>query len=136
MIRSTYSGLAAGILLCVAGTLCASYLTLAAQDDLIFRSGYEVSTCGNGLIEDSETCDDNNVSGSDGCSTTCREESGYDCAGSPSVCTATCGDGAVAIGAEQCDDGNLLPSDGCSAMCVVENGYICIGSPSICALIP
>jgi cysteine-rich repeat protein len=135
MLR-TFSRVALCIPACAICAFGVTGLPLATQDDIIFRSGYEVSTCGNGLIEDSETCDDSNASGSDGCSATCREETGYDCSGSPSVCTPTCGDGAVAIGAEQCDDGNLSIGDGCSDTCSVEPGFMCSGSPSVCTHIP
>src|SRR6188508_3148875 len=121
MIRSRFSHVAVWIRLCAACAFGASYLAFAAQDDLIFRSGYEQSTCGNGLIEDSETCDDNNVTESDGCSATCREESGFDCFGSPSLCSAVCGDG-LKLGNEQCDDGNTANGDGCSSACQVDPG--------------
>ncbi len=44
-------------------------------------------TCGDGLIEAPETCDDENLTDLDGCSATCTEEAGYDCANEPSSCT-------------------------------------------------
>ncbi|MFC1733032.1 DUF4215 domain-containing protein, partial [candidate division KSB1 bacterium] len=43
-------------------------------------------TCGDGVIEGSETCDDGNASGGDGCSATCATESGWNCTGTPSSC--------------------------------------------------
>ena len=86
-------------------------------------------TCGNGSLEGSEGCDDGNVLGSDGCSPTCAIESGYSCAGQPSVCTGICGDGIVVFG-EACDDGNATSLDGCSNTCSVESGYSCAGQPS------
>ena len=46
-----------------------------------------VNNCGNGQINTGETCDDGNQNGGDGCSSTCQTESGFDCSGSPSVCT-------------------------------------------------
>jgi cysteine-rich repeat protein len=90
-----------------------------------------LATCGNGLVEAGETCDDGNLAAGDGCSPTCGVETGFICTGNPSVCTATCGDGIVA-GGEQCDDGNVSAGDGCSATCSVEPGFICTGSPSVC----
>ena len=55
-------------------------------------------TCGNGVIDAGEACDDINgtpVSG-DGCSASCLVETGWSCdSSSPSVCTITCGDGIV-----------------------------------------
>jgi cysteine-rich repeat protein len=67
----------------------------------------------------------------DGCSSICQIEEDFNCAGSPSVCTAVCGDGIVA-GQELCDDGNQTIGDRCSDVCQVEPGYICTGSPSVC----
>ncbi|MGV8141968.1 MAG: DUF2341 domain-containing protein [Candidatus Woesearchaeota archaeon] len=46
------------------------------------------SVCGNGIIEDVEECDDNNIESNDGCSLTCNIEEGYTCVGEPSVCNA------------------------------------------------
>lgn len=46
-----------------------------------------VATCGNGLLEAGETCDDGNLTNGDGCTATCTVQSGYSCTGSPSVCT-------------------------------------------------
>ena len=43
--------------------------------------------CGNGLIENSESCDDGNTLYNDGCSSTCEIESDYSCSGEPSICT-------------------------------------------------
>ena len=78
-----------------------------------------------------EPCDDGNQSSGDGCSNACRVEPGWSCAGSPSVCTPSCGNGVVDAG-EGCDDGGTTNGNGCSAACTVENGYTCTGSPSVC----
>ena len=43
--------------------------------------------CGNGEIEGTEECDDNNVNKTDGCSKTCKVESGWVCNGEPSECS-------------------------------------------------
>ena len=40
----------------------------------------------NGRIEGAEACDDNNVAGGDGCTSACRRENGFACAGEPSTC--------------------------------------------------
>lgn len=61
--------------------------------------------CGNGVIDEGETCDDGNVASGDGCSETCTDEG-----------LAECGDGMVDAG-EECDDGNILNGDGCSDTC-------------------
>jgi cysteine-rich repeat protein/parallel beta-helix repeat protein len=50
-------------------------------------TGGETGTCGNGAVEGTEACDDGNTSNGDGCSSTCTIESGYGCAGQPSVCS-------------------------------------------------
>ncbi|MCH8149859.1 MAG: DUF4215 domain-containing protein, partial [Planctomycetes bacterium] len=84
-------------------------------------------------IEGSEECDDGNPDDGDGCSSTCTVENGWDCTGRPSVCTTTCGDGAVA-GSEECDDENADDGDGCSSSCTVEVGWNCTGEPSVCTV--
>lgn len=62
-------------------------------------------TCGNGLVDPAEECDDGNNTGGDGCSPNCMKE--------------RCGDGIMQSG-EQCDDGNTVGGDGCSASCTTE----------------
>jgi len=83
-----------------------------------------------------EECDDENLTGGDGCTADCHVEPGWNCDGaSPTVCAAICGDATV-LGAEGeaggCDDGNTAPGDGCSANCTEESGYDCTGEPSVC----
>jgi len=80
--------------------------------------------CGDSLLRGLEGCDDGDATAGDGCSDTCRVETGYSCTGSPSACRTTCGDGAVS-GSEACDDGNVVSGDGCSSACAVESGYSC-----------
>lgn len=80
-------------------------------------------TCGNGVVNAGEQCDDANATGGDGC-TSCLTDPGFVCRGAPSVCAVSCGDG-VAAPSEGCDDGNTLSGDGCSASCVVESGWSC-----------
>eukprot|EP00879_Flechtneria_rotunda_P000467 GHRR01000568.1.p1 GENE.GHRR01000568.1~~GHRR01000568.1.p1 ORF type:complete len:1094 (+),score=373.48 GHRR01000568.1:402-3284(+) len=46
-----------------------------------------LSTCGNGVVEGSEQCDDGDLVDGDGCSSICRIEPGYTCTGNPSKCT-------------------------------------------------
>lgn len=69
--------------------------------------------CGNGAKEGVEACDDANTVTGDGCSGICTVESGWACAGSPSSCATTCGDGVMA-GAEECDLGG---GNGAAATC-------------------
>jgi fibro-slime domain-containing protein len=84
-------------------------------------------TCGNGMQDPGESCDDGNKVGGDGCTPLCQVESGWIC---PQVgaCTrnVVCGDGMVTAPFEACDDGNKVGGDGCSADCkTVEPGWQC-----------
>ena len=108
------------------------------------------AVCGDGLVEGTESCDDGNGRPGDGCDAACGVEAGWNCMGSPSVCTSICGDRlrvgaevcdtggasatcdadctAVACGdrtlngaaGEACDDGNVVGGDGCSTTCRLE----------------
>ncbi len=60
-------------------------------------------TCGNGLVEADEECDDGDSDDADAC-TGCR--------------VARCGDGVVRAGVEECDHGGA-PDSSCTAMCLV-----------------
>ncbi|MGC4117498.1 MAG: DUF4215 domain-containing protein [Myxococcales bacterium] len=84
------------------------------------------STCGDSYVHTNsgETCDDGNTTAGDGCSAACVVEGGYNCTGTPSLCTAICGDGQRR-GAEGCDDNNTTSGDGCSSTCKIENGSPC-----------
>ena len=94
-------------------------------------AGGAADVCGDGVISGAEACDDSNTAANDGCDAACAIETGFNCTGTPSVCTPICGDGMVR-GAEGCDDGNTTSADGCDATCVVEAGYMCSGEPSAC----
>jgi cysteine-rich repeat protein len=65
-------------------------------------------SCGNGIVEASEECDDGNLRDDDGCSSYCTLEPGD-----------TCPNGVLDIH-EQCDDGNTQARDGCDAHCRKE----------------
>ena len=71
-------------------------------------------TCGNGLVEGAETCDDGNTLVGDGCGAMCQVEPGWSCTGKPSVCTLTCGNGQLDTG-ESCD-GSALGGGTCLAL--------------------
>ncbi len=88
--------------------------------------------CGDGIVSSPEECDDGGIGDGDGCDSFCDKEPGFDCTGTPSVCTTTCGDG-IAAGTEQCDDGGLSDGDGCDSFCNEESGYDCSGTPSTCS---
>lgn len=91
-------------------------------------------TCGNGLVEPGEECDDGGTGAGDGCDAACVVEATYWCTGEPSNCMVpTCGDGYVNDAAEECDDGGTGTGDGCDGACAIEAGYWCAGTaPSVC----
>jgi cysteine-rich repeat protein len=62
------------------------------------------ATCGNGVVNAGEACDDGNADNTDACLTTCQ--------------LAACGDGFLqAVAGEVCDDGNTATGDCCSPAC-------------------
>jgi cysteine-rich repeat protein len=69
--------------------------------------GADEVTCGDGVPNPGEECDDGNPVDADGCDSNCT--------------TTRCGNGVVTAG-EACDDGNLAAGDCCSAACVFESG--------------
>ena len=77
----------------------------------------EDGVCGNGIVEDLESCDDGNTQNSDGCDSGCATECGYDC--SSGRCQTFCGDG-IKAGTEACDS-----VVGCTANCVPAVGWEC-----------
>jgi len=77
----------------------------------------EQTTCGNGIVELGEGCDDGGTAIGDGCDATCDVEPGFQCTGAPSVCTSSCGNGDLDPG-EQCDAGGTS-SIRCDASCHV-----------------
>jgi len=67
-------------------------------------------TCGDGVTEGGEECDDGNVVPCDGCSVNCTLQPSNVCG--DGVYRAECG--------EQCDDGNAIVGDGCSPSCQLD----------------
>lgn len=61
-------------------------------------------SCGNGVREEPERCDDGNLNDDDACSSRCLP--------------AVCGDGLRQTGVEACDDGNTSDADACVQGCV------------------
>lgn len=97
----------------------------------IYPLDWNYEDCGDGVLDFTETCDDGDTSSGDGCSATCFLELGWECTGSPSLCSIICGDG-ILIGDEECDDGETSSGDGCSNVCAIEEGFECNGEPSVC----
>lgn len=62
-----------------------------------------LTTCGNGVVDHGEQCDDGNAASGDGCRPNCTIE--------------VCGDGVVDP-QEACDDGNASDSSGCEGSCL------------------
>lgn len=63
-------------------------------------------SCGDGIVNAGEFCDDGNTDDRDDCLSSCE--------------FATCGDGFIRAGVETCDDGNTLGGDGCNWACQIE----------------
>ena len=92
------------------------------------------SVCGNGKLEDDETCDDG-VSGANvDCKTDCSAaKDTHTCSGGdvngPSICLEnipnSCGNAVYGNVGEGCDDGNNDDGDGCSRVCKVEPTHTC-----------
>ncbi|MCE9673491.1 hypothetical protein LY474_37360 [Myxococcus stipitatus] len=99
--------LATALLACVSpeSTVCASGLVCPADRKCSLRQNACIlHTCGNGVVEEGEECDDENDSNGDGCRIDCIRE--------------YCGDSQTQLMlGEQCDDGNTVDGDGCSADC-------------------
>ncbi|MBI4704012.1 MAG: DUF4215 domain-containing protein, partial [Deltaproteobacteria bacterium] len=119
-------------------------------DDGACTNACKLPTCGDGVLQPGEECDDGNPNNYDGCLTTCLKATcGDGFAGPGEECddgnqdnsdscvkgckTAACGDGCVWAGMEQCDDANKVDGDGCTNACklpkcgdaVVQQGEEC-----------
>ncbi len=73
-------------------------------------------TCGDGVLEGAEQCDDGNDDDRDACLSNCI--------------IAACGDGVIQAGIEGCDDGNVVDRDACLTTCAVAacgDGYVQTG---------
>ncbi len=81
----------------------------ACSGDRRDSGGIVYVTCGDGVLQSNEGCDDGNRTNGDGCSSACQ----------PEGTNPVCGNSMVEAG-ETCDDGNTTPGDGCSATCQTE----------------
>jgi cysteine-rich repeat protein len=99
--RLNYTNLAAGTYYLVVDGYGAT-----ANGTYSFSVQAGTATCGNGVVELGETCDDGHTAPNDGCSATCQTESGYTCTGAPSVCTLTPGGCAMPTALTLAQTGN------------------------------
>ena len=79
--------------------------TTSAETSTTSTSG-PPPTCGDGMVDDNEECDDGNTDNTDNCTNDCLN--------------AVCGDGYVGPG-ESCDDGNQIDDDECSNSCALAS---------------
>lgn len=118
-------------------TLATGTITLTAgETNLSFDAG--LRSCGNGVLDVGEACDDGNNLDGDNCSSVCEIEGcgngtiqpGEDCDDANSSnddnclndCTlASCGDSFTQAGVEQCDDGNNNDNDLCLSDCTIAS---------------
>ncbi|WP_052554473.1 DUF4215 domain-containing protein [Enhygromyxa salina] len=76
-----------------------------------------MASCGDGVVQVGEACDDANADNTDDCLDTCL--------------AASCGDGFVQLDVEMCDDGNDIDTDDCPASCapaVCGDGFVWEGN--------
>ncbi len=101
-----------------------------------------VPVCGDGLIQGSEECDDMNTTPGDGCDAMCDIESGWSCAGEPSVCTPPedCfdgidndGDGNIDCDDRECGVDPFPLSNGIDADFVEGQDNFTTGTPGLSA---
>jgi cysteine-rich repeat protein len=74
------------------------------------------ASCGNGITEAGEECDDANPDDTDACTSQCTG--------------ATCGDGFIHAGFEECDDANMDDGDECTSQCTAAtcgDGFVHTG---------
>src|SRR5690349_18615383 len=83
------------------GLVDGDHCTFASQGGICDLGVCIVTTCGDGVVDEREVCDDGNVVSGDGCRADCAK-------------TEMCGD-AIVDANEPCDDGNANPADGCDA---------------------
>jgi cysteine-rich repeat protein len=88
-----------------------AYLGFELELNGVFDIVVDVDPCGDGATLGDQECDDGNLVAGDGCSSSCKLEPGYECAGQPSVCT-------------------VLPAASCQAPIVVSSTPFQFADPS------
>jgi len=78
---------------------------MTVNADQAVTATFVPTSCGNGVLESGEQCDDGNADNGDGCTSACQN--------------ARCGDAFTWRGHEDCDDGNINPNDACTNTCRV-----------------
>ena len=112
---------------CLAGA-CNGAAPLASETAGSSGSAGDTPTCGDGVVDGDEACDDGNTDDADGCSASCQLEACGDgvaqateaCDDDPTGGAVECGNGVTEAG-EGCDDGNTAAGDGCSGICQLES---------------
>jgi cysteine-rich repeat protein len=140
------------ILRCPDGMLCADVpggtsVTAACVDPLALGvdagsgSGPFLGPCGNGLLDNVESCDDGNQSSGDGCSRFCTFESGWSCnmageACSPNHGDAVCPADACRLGAFCLDTAPPLAAAGQGISCLCPAGPLRACDPPVAIGLP
>jgi cysteine-rich repeat protein len=93
--------LGSGVVECPGGGVCPPGLVCRVDRGAQICA---VASCGNGVTESGESCDDGNNDSDDLCPGDC-------------VTRPICGNGEREVG-EECDDGNVVSGDGCQASCL------------------
>ncbi len=127
---------------------------------VVDMGAYEfLSSCGNGVVDPVEECDDAGESAQ--CDTDCtvaecgdgtlNVTAGEECddgnVDNTDACVdecvnAACSDGHVWLAVEECDDGNAIGGDGCSSNCVLEgaccraSGTCVVATEEVCVVAP
>ena len=73
------------------------------QSGVCSQGRCQAPSCGDGVINGDEECDDQNDVNTDACTNTCKD--------------AVCGDSIIRDMLEQCDDGNDIDTDACRNNC-------------------
>ncbi len=92
-----------------------------------------LDTCGDGVVDPGEECDDSDLTVGDGCSN-CEVDPLWTCMGEPSDCFQ-CGDAFLDEPFEECDDGEEsdvtgMNTPGCE-FCMVVEGWECFPGPEV-----
>lgn len=82
------------------------YIAFEAEAVVVAEPAAVCASCGDGVVEGPEACDDGNSANGDGCDANCT--------------VSGCGNGVVVIG-EACDDGNTIDGDGCDSNCTISD---------------